>query len=185
MKAIQFTKEQIEARENGASKFIVPIDETIKEGYIFQGYSSRADEIIKANFWNESIRDIQFIELPLQKGDEFFIQEEFWELSNKGYNKNFVKDKKIIYKSDKSEKSKRTLWLDASQMQEHQSRHKDTCLGIEVKRVQDLTLEECEKVCNYKDYRACYNLLQADWDGVHIEIDNPYIFLITYKGIQQ
>ena len=53
---------------------------------------------------------------------------------------------------------------------------------VQLKRVQDLTLDECKKICTHKDYKACYNLLNEDYkNGSDIALDNPFVFLYSIK----
>ncbi len=218
MKAIQFTKEQIEARENGATQFIVPISETqigFRQKYIAECMHCEEETIhshfsearficlkcgkkeIKVLGHNERhLKIYKHFIAPLQKGDEFFIQEEFAELlgdiddidSETIYYRN---DGEINDCMDSDYQPIATPWQPASQMQEHQSRHKDTCLGIEVKRVQDIhTAREMENILGTKFISKSGHICMEDFDILIAKFNElyksyDYTFLITCKGIQQ
>lgn len=51
-----------------------------------------------------------------------------------------------------------------------------------IKKVQDISLEECKRICGYSDYKACYNMLNENYKKSWIEIDNPYVFLISSQN---
>ncbi len=127
MKPTQLNKEQINALLNGASMLVMSIPENLQE-------------------LKPTIRQIKsFISMfsPLQMGEEYFVQEEFMysEVVNI-----------IRYRIDADNNLRDDLtyeelmdyktinWKDASQMQEHQSRLKFKCIEIEVKRVQDINV---------------------------------------------
>ena len=118
---IEFTSSQIKAFENGATMFMFPVDEDTQA-------------------WLKN-RDLDFIEVfaPIQKGDEFFIQEEFFECGCE--NTCTVCDEletNIMYRADgEDEFTENAVWQPASQMQEHQSRYRSECLNIRVARVDD------------------------------------------------
>lgn len=178
MKGIVFTKEQIEARKNGATMFMVPIG--VK--------ADKIEEAIKS-FGKENLINSALREAPLQKGDEFFIQEDFTE------DEILLGGNEILYKNDfmprdfknsaigyglttdymKERVLKRCNWNDATQMQEHQSRHKDICLDIEVKRAGDIFMNEVE----------CCKMMGNVIDDTFPYKNDDYVFLITYKGIQK
>lgn len=173
MKAIQINQQQVKAYKNGATMFIIPItDKNIsiqldKGEFIQSAYSFECDwcKGKDANCtdcyglgrrWDidcESKKEFVAKYSPLQIDDEFFL--EYTEYAEPF---NFCNGNKIDFKL------------------------LDVCLDVEVKRIQNITLDECEKVCGYKDYRSCYNLLNVNYKGVYIACDNPYVFLITVKG---
>lgn len=211
MVGIQLNQEQIEAYRNGATMFVVPIDrkdisisskeEDFQSSRKFLceycGGRTPACGECYGEGWNWDLdceSEEEFISKysPLQKGDEFFIQED-WNYCS-------IYSGHYIYKASfsKNYHSKKLVdrmkWQDASQMQEHQSRFKDVCLDVEIKRVQDLEFESIldlgfpyEKVD--EDGLIVYEWI-ADWfdsqyEEKQIEYeDNPYVFAIRVQGIK-
>lgn len=182
MKAIEFNLQQIEAYENGATMFIIPIP----DGTITISKESDSYNMIVENYGDTRIENVGLfstVELalsyfkgkyaPLKKGDEFFIQEDFSvydfpRVSSEPLVGYYEMWNNNLYVGDKTEIK------DASQMQEHQPRYKDVCLNVEVKRfgevlVSDITNCKMEKelITNTLPYK-----------------DSDYVFLITMKGIK-
>jgi len=133
-KGIEFTSSQVKAFENGATMFMIPISKDTQA-------------------WLKN-RDLAFIEVfaPIQKGDEFFIKEEFAELLE---DVDDIDSEMIYYRAegeiedcvDTDYEPIDTPWKPASQMQEHQSRHKNIkCIDVRVARVGDLTIVDAEKI---------------------------------------
>lgn len=183
MKGIVFIKEMLDARDNGATMFIVPIErkKLLESLEYFNNFYSDDKGMLK-EIYETAIKNDSLV----QKGDEFFIQEEFAELLE---DIDDIGSEKIYYRfdgeindcMDSDYEAIDTPWKDASQMQEHQARHKDVCLGIEVKRTWDITHEDF-KAMGYdvinKPISSVRNFYREQ--GLDIE-DNSYVFLVTYK----
>lgn len=124
---IELTQSQIKAYESGATMFLFPISIEIPKDYQYQGLSSKEDNIWRANFWNDKLKDIIFIDLPIQKGEkEIFVQENFKVT-------NHSKDH-IIYENEMSEYfTKQNIFEDASKMIKEHSRYSfSECIDIKI-----------------------------------------------------
>ena len=166
MKPTQLNKEQINALLNGASMLVMSIPENLQE-------------------LKPTIRQIKsFISMfsPLQMGEEYFVQEEFMysEVVNI-----------IRYRIDADNNLRDDLtyeelmdyktinWKDASQMQEHQSRLKFKCIEIEVKRVQDINVNNIP----YIQTKMWAFDKWLEKQGINYK-ENPYIFLAKVEVIK-
>lgn len=182
MKGIYFTDEMITAYQQGATMFIVPIDKK---------HSIKIEDC-------ESIEDFISKYAPLQKGDDFFIQEEFWAFgywTDSGseypeepwfeFSKHSIKEPENI-KEEKKGYLTTSRWekLEASEMQEHQARFKDVVLDVEVIKLQDISHDISLKIHNV-NIRPKYHLKY--WlkkQGITYE-QNPYGFVYIAKGTQK
>jgi len=84
-KSIEVTQAQIKAYENGATMFIFPIDTEIPSGYIPQGMSRKENKPYQYNMWNGDLKDVIFLDMPIQKGDKDIILYETKELDFENY----------------------------------------------------------------------------------------------------
>lgn len=60
--------------------------------------------------------------------------------------------------------------------------------NIRLKRVLDLTIEECVYICGVSDYKYCYNTLNKRYRTIFplsldIALDNPYLFMYTIEKL--
>ena len=116
---------------------------------------------------------------PIQEGDEFFCQEEFIEdYAIGGGDENSRID--IIYRASTDESHViGYAWADASEMTEAQSRFNLKCVGVEVKRLDELTAGTIINITpstiksseNYRDW------LNQQY-GEDFYESNPCVFLI-------
>lgn len=165
MVGIEFNQQQIEAYKNGATMFSFPIEEDI----FVHDTTVTFDNKTQCWFVSNYIKEFS----SLQKDDEFFIQEDFC------YIKGITTTP--IYKAEIQDE-KDIRFEDASQMQEHQSRFKDVCLNVEIKRVQDLDLLDVIGLGISKDWPTFSTI---EWIEKYYNIkykDNPYVFLYTVKS---
>lgn len=153
MKAIELTQTQIKAIENGASMVMVPIDVELDDEYL-------------ENFRNVFIK----FHSPIQKGDKFFIQEDFVMIVN-----DICEVKQL-----------------ASQMTYEQSRFKDLeCVDVRVVRIDDISFGDwaCILGGNNKQLvvptiymaRDYYNQQMKEQNINRTYEDNDYVFLVEFK----
>lgn len=201
-KSIVFNKQQLEAYKNGATMFLAPIVHPLEY------YSSRSQQAIRIEPENDPwykdrnycIREegggwqdftkqdfLNYVKAPLQKGSEFFIQEDYMEVYNSEDDETpmimYRQPMKNLYHGVPCDGAENNLakWQDADKMQEHQARFKDVVLDAEVKRVQDICSSTAIKIHNII-IRPKYHLeYWLEKQGINYD-ENPYVFLYTVKG---
>ena len=160
MVGIQFNQQQIKAYQEGATMFIFPIQEDI---FIHDGTVTFDN---KAHCWSKSDYIKAFS--PLLFGGKFFIQEDF----------------QMIVDGVCS------VEVSADKMKAEDARFKDVCLNVAIKRLQDITIPEWEKIQEYKmnqnisHKKAVFFENIREWtseQNINYK-DNPYIFLYTVKS---
>lgn len=72
---------------------------------------------------------------------------------------------------------------------EYGSNFKGRVIDISLKKVIDLTLEECKSICGVADYKYCYNILNERYipifpSSLDIALDNPYLFVYTIENLE-
>lgn len=164
MKSIEFNQHQIEAYKNGATMFIVPID--------FSDRVKMSEQIGMDMLYPDYIEKYKEVHAPLQKGDEFFIQEDVYTFLEFGGGEDITP---------------------ASEMKAHQARFKDVVLSAKVIQLHNIPVQqkgECmmstEDASEYH-YEDSYGLgiEFMEWcnaQNIKYE-DNPYVFLYTIKGV--
>lgn len=195
MKPIQPNKEQIEALKNGATTLWIPIDKeiySIHNGLIeFQGGDGASDvETIK-----------EYIEgyCPLQIGQEYYVQEEFCEGLEDGYDHS--SPVVIYYKNDNQElewvdsdwEPCSPPWRDTNEMQPHQSRFKFIPIDTHIKRCQSIcslyyTSLTGSMLLGHNDPDFDFNLWFEHWHNKQYPNqpyeNNPFGFLMKIERIQ-
>jgi hypothetical protein len=154
----------------GATKFLIMVDN-----------QELADKIINSPIESAKSFSIhQFIksEAPIQKGDEYYIQEEFCLLDFSKLAKELDKPlvgyaelrKSKVYAGDGSE------FLPASEMTYEQSRVKGTCIQVEIKRCQDIyQSDEWIKFGDFLDFIE-------EHFGDNTYDNNGYFWVVSVKG---
>ena len=188
MKAIVLNKIQVDSILNGATTFIMMIDDQSK------------DNITNIKFVLNPVNGkIVFKPLlacvPLQIGQKFFVQEDFIE----GYNDIEEKDfTKVWYKSDddleewyfsEDEATTEIPWDSASEMTYNQSRLRDMVTAtVEVKRVQDINGWERDELLGKANTPIMdFNNLLKNEEAIDSEHElgtyesNPYCFVCTFE----
>lgn len=208
---IELPKQTIDTLLNGASMIIVPIEDKnisiqLDEGEFIQSAYNFECDWCKGNDANctdcyglgrrwdidcESKKEFVDKYYPLQKGDEFFIQEEFKYVGCKAENSPMSTYRRIAYSdhenyNDKGVATGKAKVIDASQMTQEQSRYKGIVVDVEVKRVQYLARIHLMKmkVPMYSAFsQETYLTMWLEKQGIKYE-DNPYILLYTVKEIK-
>lgn len=167
MKGIEFTQSQIKALENGATLFIFAIHN--QELYRCAKYK---EEFIK----NYS---------PIQKGEKFFVQEEF--VYHFDPMTQICGD--IYYKAE--EPDIMSVWKQASQMPYEHSRFKDLeCVDVRVVRVHDIDLAKNLHKLKFEleatgglsySFQKTYNQQMEEQNINRTYEDNDYVFLVEIK----
>lgn len=204
MKGIEFNKQQLEAYKNGATMFLVPITEILDNGLSYVNieirqpskpyiYAEHEDSVRKKTLKQPLNKFIEQ-EAPLQKGDEFFIQEEFIQ-GFEDFEEQKEDEFKTWYKVDndlhewiefEEEGVISPPWIEASQMQEHQARFKDVVLDVEAKRVQDIFGNEKAIIMGKEDELGYIEDKWLDWlKEQDINQEGTYVFIYTVKGIEK
>lgn len=79
MSKLELTQTQVKRIENSTSDTVLlmfPIDMKIPIGYIPQGMSRKENEPYSYNMWNDKLKDVIFLDMPIQIGDkDIFVQE--------------------------------------------------------------------------------------------------------------
>jgi len=148
MKQIQLPQQTIEALLKGASMFLFPIDEDIE---ITDILNDGLDLYYSINHTPTITSPSVFIEnfLPLQVDDEFWVAEEWLSIKERIYTKS---EAKLIPKEYLDVHYNRLNWIPASEMTEVQSRLKGKVVGIQLKRVDEITKEDCKKLGQYAEF---------------------------------
>lgn len=175
MKAVELTQSQIKALEGGASMLILPI----------VGISIKNYKVL-------DVKSFIYDWCLLQKGDKFFIQEEFMLYGNQIVSKE-------IYHTCGLETSSCVgnvyLWEPASQMTYEQSRFKDLeCVDVRVVKVQNIEYKTSFKIRGIKKstfWSDCENEIGMLEDFYNRQMqeqninrtyeDNDYVFLVEFK----
>jgi len=175
--SIEFTQSQIKAYENGATRFIVPIElseyqknigntlEDIENIYIENG---NLFIYLKGDYRQVS-------KIPIQKGDkDIWIKEEFIVSINEN----------ILYKNYKYyiDDLSAIEWKSASEMTKEQSRYTiSECIDVRVVRVQDILHRDWMKTSwksLFFSVQEFYNNQLKEQNINRTYEDNDYIFLI-------
>lgn len=173
-KSIELTPTQIEAFENGATVFILPINDSIKK----ITFKAKDDEALVA----------KELSLVIQIGDkDIFVKEEFVkykfpfnEEEAIGYYGMWEND---LYIGDKSEV------ISASKMPKEQSRYSFTeCIDVRVVRVKDINiLIDSPKLGWWSkdagDFEKRYNDFLKEKQINRTYKDNDYVFLLEFSRI--
>ena len=181
VKKIELNVATVKAIKNGATMFVLPV-ENEKELWNKRMDWCRSNYLpcAKAEIWDKSL----IVGSYLQSRDEFYIQEDFFEHDDGSISaiSEYYSPEEFC---ESCERLDSTLYA-ANSMSLKQASIIDTVYSVVVKHVQDITLEECEKICGYRDYRACYNLLNEGYEGgLDIASDNPKVFLYLIDGIER
>ena len=142
-KAIQVHPLQLEALNNGATALLFVIDEkwqkllndAIKDSSIYYLY----DEINKDS--------------PLQAGDSFYLQEEFYTTGESD---------KIYFSNTGYPRCMSLKKHDASEMTYEQSRYKYDVVSVEVKRAKELSIDDAKRLTGYSWERVC-EIQPSNW----------------------
>lgn len=190
-KGIELPKETIDALLNGATKFVMPIKKTcntckfnIEDNNDFDYWNDCRNEKSEYNY--EAIANIPnkkcneyepaqwFMNRKLQIGDEFYVQEEFCLTPKSKYCN-------IILKNDCGAKfiqaGTNIDWCKASEMTYEQSRIKHPITDIQIKKVQELSVQEKQNICILERNEV---ISFSDWikkQDINYD-DNPYVFLV-------
>jgi len=185
-KSIEFTPIQIEALENGATMFVVPI--CIPDGMKLDFIDYDIDDYC-GWFIDKRDNSTAQVKFPIDKGDkDIYVKEEFLEVtypSGKVYS--------IIYKGDNNEHFKDEIYQSASKMTKEQSRYSlSECIDVRVVRVRDITAKESWRIVgdiipkeflfnNGLMFYKYYNTQLEEQNINRTYDDNDYIFLIEVK----
>lgn len=169
MKGIELTPSQIKAYENGATKFLFPIDIRIdKYSNLIVGDDNLGVCINGTPNFKLCIEKYA----PIQKGDkDIFVQEEFIEECPNGIC--IKKD----YELEEWESLEEYGYINkASKMTKEQSRYSfSECIDVKVIRVQDI-----EWVMGYH-FQRFYNRCMEERNINRTYKDNDYVFSVEFK----
>ena len=182
VKGIQLHEKQIEAINNGATAFIMKVDnvpdtheflEINKFKHLTHDNYTAYFNKKELDFGQSFNRYLILKDLPLQVGQKFFIQEECFYMDGEVYyNNNYTK----------IGQEQHTLDYDMFNCQLAESRIKGIPTSIEVKRVQDITHDEVYSLYpnahdgKYPNFMHNFN----EFIGGIYE-SNPYVFIVTFE----
>ncbi|MDY0194274.1 MAG: hypothetical protein RBR93_12235 [Aliarcobacter butzleri] len=152
MKGIELTRSQIKAYENGAIKFLFPIDN---------------QELCRcAKYEDEFIKNYA----PIQKGDkDIFIQEDFAIFEKSVYYDDEYMDEELKF-------TRGCESFKASKMTKEQSRYSfSECIDVKVIKVQDI-----EWVMGFH-FQRFYNRCMEERNINRTYKDNDYVFSVEFK----
>jgi len=125
MQPFKSNKQQLDALEADATKLWIPIPDLV--------HIPTVGEMLGRPLSNRFIGNLITTYSPLQPGEQYFVQEDFFETEggNMLHRVNFTK-----FKTTKNS------WQPADQMTEEQSQYKFTVTSVEVKQVQDISIAD-------------------------------------------
>lgn len=213
-KPIQLNEHQIKALLNGASMLVVPIEKPtsaiieigeiviwdgwklVMSGYMPETHSKKYKFIplergMAFTEYENFIDKVERIgKIPLQIGQEYFVQEEFCFKTFNNFKWIIFQDEQWKRYEDKDFKVTDKI-QDSSQMQEHQSRIPSLIpLEIEVKRVYDIQDYEISNILGEEYTKWISGLLMQNarfYESYNKQYpnqpyeENPYVFIIKVK----
>lgn len=169
-KGIELTQSQIKAYENGATKFLFPIDEKYKNKI-----PNNAKEVELLVFAQMTC--------PIWINDkDIFVKEEFViDFKGKIFYRNTIDERQLFIDNFNSNS------LKATQMTKEQSRYSfSECIDIKVIRVQDIEIDDLIKMYDKKSCDEDGIMLYENAEDMAYALDidyeaNDYVFLIEFK----
>ena len=188
VKGIELHEKQIEATNNGATVFIMKVDnvpdtheflEINKFKHLTHDNYTAYFNKKELDFGQSFNRYCILKNLPLQVGQKFFIQEECFYMDGEVYyNNNYTKIGQEQHRLD----------YDMFNCQLAESRIKGTTISIEVKRVKDLTIKQRDLCFTWQISDAVGNTFSYTWieyfDSIYGQgtyESNPYVFIVTFE----
>lgn len=210
MKPIKLTQPQIKAIQDGGTKLVFPIKETLvkpidskyPENEMYLDAYNKTD---KWYWWTQDGRQNlnQCIVCPIQSNQEYYVVEDFVKLNDTRivngnpakliYEDDFltkydnkVEIKNIMPQTKGYYNESELIWTEADQMQPHQSRiPKIVFESIEVKRVEELSTDERFSLLS-REYQQMGFWNENDWNNFLNDqsITSEYVFIADIKEVE-